>query len=282
MSTRLTKHAHRPHDDDWPMPPINSYDGPAEKVTYLSTNNRDGRQFEAVVPPNSAHANKLAEIALLVQSNERHARSHRKPTAALRINENRISQTASSATQISAPLAQLPISAYVTAPREIHEVYESDTLARQVPTSSYDSSLSGQADTAPPLCTCSASPSAHEHVKSTGSGGEYQQFASGPLQQTPLPVTSQAVYSSYPHQTVSTQPMGQSPEVYRYGTEQQTGYRVVTETGEMRVSAPIGSSEAQAFDGVVERMSSKVRLSRDFSLHKLKHEYLDLVQLTMI
>jgi hypothetical protein len=255
-SSRLTKHTRRLHDD-WPVVSMDSDDGAADKVTYVSTNTQDGRQFEAVSPPNSVHARKLAELALLVQSNERQSRSHQRPIATLETSRRRVAQIAPAASQTPAPQAQLQT--YVTAPREARKVYEKNIVERQVPVTDYDSSLSDQARTLTTICTCSASSSPHQHVQSTAGNGQHEQYVSQAPEHTPAPPSSQVTYNSYSQDDITgTNQLGQQPEVYRYGTEQQTKYKVMTGTGEMRVSAPVGSSEAQAFDGAVERMSSKV------------------------
>jgi hypothetical protein len=84
------------------------------------------------------------------------------------------------------------------------------------------------------------------------------------------PETPRAYISELPS---APDPRYQPPEVYRYSTEQQTGYQVTTRTGELRVSAPVGSSEAQAFDGVVEKLSSKVRKSLYSFLKVSGHDF---------
>ena len=277
-NSRLTKHARQPHDD-WPMYPADQDEAAGGKVTYLSTNTRDGRQFEAVCPPNSVHAAQLAEIALLVQSNERSGRSNRKHVASLKGTERIIAQIAPAANQTQ----PAPLPTYATSPRAVREVYETNAVHAQPLPSTHDASVNQEPAASHAICNCSASPNPHEHVPVIQSGGQYVQSVGGPLEPTILPTASQAKYNSYPQQTsiTSTQPLIQTPEVYRYGTDQSVGYRVVTGTGEMRVSAPIGSSEAQAFNGVVERMSAKVSKPAMLPLN-LKNESLDLVPLTML
>jgi hypothetical protein len=94
-------------------------------------------------------------------------------------------------------------------------------------------------------------------------------ISSSPQTQSPSvsyvspPQDPEAYISELQPGTIRPDPQYQPPEVHRYTTEQQTGYKVKTRTGELKVSAPLGSSEARAFDGVVEKMSSKEERKHD-------------------
>jgi hypothetical protein len=232
--------------DDWTVISADSDDGPSERVTYLSKNTRDGRQFDAVSPPNSIHAKKLAELAMIVQSNQRGG--HRRPVAALS-SGHRVAQIAPAMYQTQMPQTQeVPDTA---GPRGFYDsgtaqgpvmagVQTSPDLRTQTPSAAYVA--------APSYCP--------QQYPQTSSGNQLQQSVPQSQQYTVLPPETPKAYKSELQPVPD--PRYQPPEVYRYSTDQQTGYTVTTRTGELRVSAPVGSSEAQAFDGVVEKMSSKV------------------------
>lgn len=253
MSSRLTKHPYHHHDDRTVIS-ADSDDGTTDRVIYLSKNTRDGRQFEAVSPPNSVHAKKLAELAMLVQSNQRQSGRHRRPVPALAMSGKSVAQIAPVAYQTPAPQTQqIP---YATGPRE---VYESGPPQR--PVSMGGDPISSSPQTQSPSVSYVSAASCCPHQNSQTNAGEqqqYQQSVSQSHQYTVSPPQDPEAYiSELQPGTIRPDPQYQPPEVHRYTTEQQTGYKVKTRTGELKVSAPVGSSEARAFDGVVEKMSSK-------------------------
>ncbi len=248
--------------DDWTVISADSDDGVGDRVTYTSKNTRDGRQFEAVSPPNSVHAKKLAELAMIVQSNQR---SHRRPVAALTMSGQRVAQIAPATYQTQVPrIQEIPDAA---GPRDF---YDSGT-AQGPPTSGGSPTTSGTRTQTPTSTYVPAPSYSPSEYPQTSSGSQLQQSVpQSPHYTTMPPETPRAYISELPS---APDPRYQPPEVYRYSTEQQTGYQVTTRTGELRVSAPVGSSEAQAFDGVVEKLSSKVRKSLYSFLKVSGHDF---------
>jgi len=205
MTSRSTKHHTHHQHDDFVVIQADPDKGTPDRVTYLSKN-QDGRQFEAVTSPNSVHAQKLAELAMLVQSNQRESREYKKPLAAL---------------GMSRPTAQIAAAAYQESAPRIQQVpYASD------PQHQYQ----------------------HQYQ-------QYQDSFHSSNQYTVAPAQDQKHYVSDLRQQDLQY---QAPEVYRYATEEHTAYTVKTRSGELMVSAPVGSSEGMAFDGVVQKISSKV------------------------
>jgi hypothetical protein len=228
-------------------------EGTTDRVTYLSKNS-DGRQFEAVSPPNSVHAQKLAELAMLVQSNPRQSKSHKKVLPTLgRSSSRRVAQIA-------------PVT-YQETPLGVQQVpspaYESTTPQTSEFVSSGPAPLSSRAQ--PPYATYTSAQPYSQPQSGQENSYEQQQYQQ---YQEPNPLSTQYAvappqdprpYVSDLHQgPVHPNQHYQAPEVYRYATEQQTGYSMKTRAGEVRVSAPVGSREAIAFDGLVEKVSSKV------------------------
>lgn len=259
MSSRLTKHPYHPRDD-WSVLSADSDDGATERVTYLSKNTQDGRQFEAVSPPNSVHAKKLAELAMLVQSNQRQGGRHRRPVPALAMSGTNVAQIAPVAYQT--PAAQTQQVSYATRPRE---VYESGPPQRPVSMSGDPILSSPQTQSLSVGYAPAASCCPHQNPQTNASEQQrYQQSISQSHQYTVSPPQRPEAYiSELQPETIRPDPQYQPPEVHRYTTEEQTGYRVKMKTGELKVSAPVGSSEARAFDGVVEKLSSKEEYSHD-------------------
>jgi len=244
--------------DDFSVISAETDEGTAGRVTYLSKNS-DGRQFEAVSPPNSLHAQKLAEIAMLVQSNPRQSKSHKKALPTLgRSSSRRVAQIAPVAYQQTPPGVQ-----QVSSAADPRVVYDSTTSQTSEVVGSGPAPLSSQAQH-PYATYTSAQPYSQPQSGQENSyeQQQYQQYQEpNPLstQYTVAPPQGPSSYVSDLHQgPVHQNPHYQAPEVHRYATEQQIGYSVKTRAGEMRVSAPVGSREAMAFDGLVEKVSSKV------------------------
>jgi hypothetical protein len=235
MSSRLTKHHTHHQSDGFSVISSDSYEGTTDKVTYASKN-QDGRQFEAVTSPNSVHATKLAELAMLVQSNQRPSKSSKAPMGFVGMS-------------VGGPIPQIAPAAYQEPPPRVQEVpYPADSQGFN-PNSAQRSGIVGGG---PPSLSAQGK---HPPQNIYGQQQYQQGQDSSPSGQYAL---SPRPYISDLRQRPGPDPHYQPPVVHRFATEQQTGYKVQTGSGELKVSAPVGSSEAVAFDGVVQKMSSKV------------------------
>ncbi|KAH6680295.1 hypothetical protein B0J14DRAFT_683481 [Halenospora varia] len=259
------------------------------RVTYLSKNSQDGRQFEAITPPNSVHAKKLAEIAMLVQNNESRASGWKKPFAGLLGGGG--SGNGNSARMIEGPCEGDRMESgevrrqvlYDKDGRAVEVEVETDEMGtgrvrrpgmiagapvprRQETPGSWTSDLRPQANSGARMQEQQYN-APHPPLRTANNG--YTQQPQQHQQSYPPPASTQFGEQEYdeevqrPYISDLTQKNArqdsafQAQEVHRYQTDHQTGYKVKTGTGELRVSAPAGSSEARAFDGVVRKMSSK-------------------------
>jgi hypothetical protein len=57
----------------------------------------------------------------------------------------------------------------------------------------------------------------------------------------------------------------QDLEVLRYRTEKKTAYKIKSQSGRMRVSAPLGSNEAQLFDAIADAHSTRTAVPPEVS-----------------
>jgi len=254
---KMTSRHTYPQCDDFSVISADTDAGTTDRVTYLSKNS-DGRQFEAVSPPNSVHSQKLAELAMLVQSNPRQSKSHKKALPALgRSSSRRVAQIAPVAYQ------ETPYGVHqMSSPADQRVVYESTTPQTSGIVSSGPATSSSQVQ--PPYATYNSAQPYSQPQSGQETSYEQQQYHQ---YQEPEPLSTQYAvappqeprpYVSDLHQRpVNPNQHYQAPEVHRYATEQQMGYSMKATTGEVRVSAPVGSREAIAFDGLADKVSSK-------------------------
>jgi hypothetical protein len=250
-------------------------------VSYSSKNKVEKTTFQAVSSPNSRHAAKLAEIALAVQTNQA-PRSHERRAAIMSsssVPRQQIQATAynsgtyeSMSPQQMDPQGRNEANTYqgnypatagnYSAPQQ--QQYQ-DTSAHSFPAAQYQTPIPSstqeyrhvpqpvQPDYPVAPGTSYAPQQLQQYQGTSGYWPPATQYAA------PVPTSMQV--------SPATQPF-QQPEVTRFATEERTAYQLRGQNGSLRVSAPVGSNEAQLFDEVARQNSEQRRVS----FEKMYHE----------
>lgn len=220
-----------------------------DMVSYNSKNKIRQASFTAATPPNSRHAARLAKIAMAVQQPQK-SNSHSKKRAAYLPSSRPREQIEYK------PKEQRHYSPPPLVGSQQQQHYHSTPAHGQVPTE--------EADYANPEATQYTQTQSQTYANSDDTGTYYQDHSS-PVTYG-QPATTQSYPGVVPYQTntcliASHQPGATIQEVTRVRTEQKTAYKVKSDMGTLRVSAPVGSNEAQLFDAIAEANAVSSRVS---------------------
>lgn len=219
-------------------------------MIYDSRNKKDHSSFTAATPPNSRHAARLAKLAMSVQQPQQEKRHKNNRGGLLSFSQpqqieyhsdehhtSSLSQAQwSSDYRADAPQQQQQQQQYGGGPGQ----YSSAWAGRAAPDGQY--------------------PQTQAYQQPPGTGYSYQDgtpsaaYGPPPSQQTgvaPVHYQPQQVAA-----TTAVRPLVNVSEVTRIRTEQKTAYNVKSDRGALRVSAPVGSNEAQLFDAIAEANSA--------------------------
>ncbi|KAH8909484.1 hypothetical protein BR93DRAFT_935234 [Coniochaeta sp. PMI_546] len=223
-----------------------------DAVIYDSKNKKDHSSFTAATPPNSRHAARLAKLAMSVQQPQ-HEKKHNNSRGGLlsfskpqqieyRPEEHRSSQSQ----------AHWPAEHPAAVPQQQQQQQQYSAVPWQY------SDVTG---TAAPDVHYTQSQACHNPP---ANGYFYQDDASAAAYGSPQGrQTGVSPYQYQPQQVVTTtlRPMVNVTEVTRVRTEQSTAYNVKSDKGILRVSAPVGSNEAQLFDAIAKANSAAPKSS---------------------
>jgi hypothetical protein len=252
-------------------------------VSYSSKNKVEKTTFQAVSSPNSRHAAKLAQIALAVQTNQT-PRSHERRAAIM--------------SSSSVPRQQIQATAYNSGTYESMSPQQMDpqernganTFQGNYPATAGNYSAPQQQQHYQDISSHSF-PAAQYQTPIPSTTQEYRQVPQ-PVQPD-YPVAAGNTYAPqqlqqyqgtsgyWPQATQYAAPIPtstqvsrpapaafQQPEVTRFATEERTAYQLRGQNGSLRVSAPVGSNEAQLFDEVARQNSEQRRVSYSKMYHE--------------
>ncbi|KAH8647859.1 hypothetical protein BX600DRAFT_119227 [Xylariales sp. PMI_506] len=197
-------------------------------VTYSSVSSKGHRAFVAESPANSAHAAKLAELAIAVQEGRSRDRRDARGTPIGAI------ANAPQRHQTQYIAAGPQDSRGWTAAEGAGQGYATCSMAQQLPRDGHVA----HDDIGDDTDYCSECEAMSRPVTEARGGWN------------PFQRSQRAVQSVMATTTSGT------PRVTRYATETETAYSVKSHSGKIDVSAPNGSNEAQLFDAIAEAHTS--------------------------
>ncbi|OIW33212.1 hypothetical protein CONLIGDRAFT_677016 [Coniochaeta ligniaria NRRL 30616] len=227
-----------------------------DAVTYDSRNKRDHSSFTAATPPNSRHAARLAKIAMAVQQPQHEKRQNNSRGGLLSFSQPQQIEYHPEEHHSSQGQASRPNDYPAAVSHQQQQPQQYGAISGQ---------YSGMTGTAAPVTQYTQ---ARAYQNPPGNGYCYQD---GPPATTYAPPQSQQTgvnpYHHQPQQVATTapRPFANVSEVTRLRTEQKTAYNVKSDRGTLRVSAPVGSNEAQLFDAIAEANSVDTRSSEPVS-----------------